>query len=152
MMEIINVRDHRSGPESAARYIHGIWGRPQNLAFYLDAVLHSSLSGNALPSFYLMLDGERVAGCCALLTNDLISRQDLWPWLACLYVEPDYRGRALGATLLEHGAREAKRMGYGALYLTTDHDGYYEKYGWSRMEDGYNLFGERSRIYWLELN
>lgn len=43
-------------------------------------------------------------------------------------------------------------MGYGALYLTTDHDGYYEKYGWSRMEDGYNLFGERSRIYWLELN
>jgi len=39
-----------------------------------------------------MLDGERVAGCCALLTNDLISRQDLWPWLACLYVEPDYRG------------------------------------------------------------
>ena len=93
-----------------------------------------------------------MAGCCALLTNDLISRQDLWPWLACLYVEPDYRGRALGATLLEHGATEAKRMGYGTLYLTTDHDGYYEKYGWSRMEDGYNLFGERSHIYWLELN
>lgn len=151
-MKIINVHDHQPGLEAAAGYIHGIWGRPQNLAFYLDAVLHSSLTEKALPRFYLLLEGARVAGCCALLTNDLISRQDLWPWLACLYVEPEYRGRALGATLLEHGAREAGKMGYGRLYLNTDHAAYYEKYGWVRMEDGYNLFGERGRIYWLDLN
>lgn len=152
MEKIINVRDHEPGIAAAASYIHGIWGRPENLDFYLDAVLHSSLGKKSLPRFYLLLDGTQVAGCYALLTNDLISRQDLWPWLACLWVEPAYRGRALGAKLLAHGAAEAGRMGCGRLYLTTDHDGYYEKYGWTRMEDGVNLFGEHGRIYWLNLN
>lgn len=147
MEQIINVRDYKPGLEPAARYIHAKWGRPRNFAFYLDCVVHSSLSEQALPRFYLMLEGDLVIGCYALLTNDLISRQDLLPWLACLYVEEPHRGEALGARLLAHGSAEARRLGFEKVYLTTDHDGYYEKYGWVRMEDGFNLFGERGRIY-----
>lgn len=151
METIINVRDYPQGVEAAARYIHAIWGRKENFAFYYDAVLDSSLSDNALPRFYLMLAEEAVIGCYALLTNDLISRQDLLPWLACLYVDKAYRGNALGSKLLAHGIEEARRLGFGRVYLTTDHDGYYEKYGWIRMEDGFNLFGEQGRIYFHPL-
>lgn len=151
MAQIINVRDHKPGLEAAASYIHGKWGRPQNFDFYLDCVVHSSLSEQALPRFYLMVEGDLVIGCYALLTNDLISRQDLLPWLACLYVEKPCRGRALGGRLLEHGVSEARRLGFEKVYLTTNHDGYYEKYGWVRMEDGFNLFGERGRIYFFDL-
>ncbi|HPS38258.1 MAG TPA: GNAT family N-acetyltransferase [Candidatus Cloacimonadota bacterium] len=136
------------GIEAAAKYIHNIWGRKENFCFYYDAIVHASLTDTALPRFYLMLEDDVVIGCYALLINDLISRQDLYPWLACLFIEPSHRGKALGSKLLEHGLKEAARIGYKKVFLTTDHDGYYEKYGWTRMEDGYNLFGEKGRIYW----
>jgi N-acetylglutamate synthase-like GNAT family acetyltransferase len=94
----------------------------------------------------LLLKENDIVGCYALLTNDLISRQDLFPWLGCLFVEPSERGRELGKLLLEHGIREAKQFGFDRVYLTTDHDGYYEKYGWTRMEDGFDF------IYLYSLN
>lgn len=149
METIINVREYKPGIEAAARYFHSQWGRPENFAFYLDSIANSSPDPLSLPRFYLMLEQGLVIGCYALLTNDLISRQDLLPWLACLYVEPGCRGRELGSRLLAHGVDEARRMGHSRVYLTTDHDGYYEKYGWTRMEEGYNLFGERGRIYFI---
>jgi len=148
LTSIINVTDYQPGIKAAATYIHGIWGRAENFDFYLDAIVHSSITPTALPRFYLMLEDEQAVGCYALLTNDLVSRQDLWPWLACLWVDPSRRGRKLGGLLLEHGRSEARRLGYPKLYLTTDHDGYYERYGWTRMEDAFNLFGERGRVYW----
>ena len=43
--------------------------------------------------------------------------------------------------------REAGHAGFPRLYLTTDHDGYYEKYGWKRIEDGYDRDGAACRIY-----
>jgi GNAT superfamily N-acetyltransferase len=147
MYRIVNVKEYSGGIEPAVDYIHSKWGRKENHTFYRDAILHSSPEGKALPRFYLLLKDDEIAGCYALLTNDLISRQDLFPWLGCLYVEASERGQELGKLLLEHGISEAKRFGFDKVYLTTDHDGYYEKYGWTRMEDGYDLGGNPGRIY-----
>ncbi len=144
---IVNVWDYSGGLETATRYIHAKWGRQENYPFYLDCLLHSSKTSEALPRFYLLLKGSGIVGCYALLTNDLISRQDLLPWLGCLFVEESERGNHLGSLLLQHGREEAARLGYKALYLTTDHAGYYEKYGWTRIEDGYDLQGASGRIY-----
>ncbi|MDD2331295.1 MAG: GNAT family N-acetyltransferase [Candidatus Cloacimonetes bacterium] len=151
-MIIINVWDYSPGIEAASRYIHSLWGREENYNFYHDAISHSANDENALPRFYLMMDEDKICGCYALLTNDLISRQDLLPWLACLYIEPEFRGRKLGSVLLNHGVQEADRLGYKKVYLTTDHDSYYERYGWQRMEDGFNLFGEQGRIYFYTID
>ena len=141
---ILDVHDYPGGLEAAARYIHSKWGRPQNYPFYLDAITHS---GKGLPQFFLLLDGSTILGCGALLTNDFVSRHDLWPWYGCHYIEPEHRGNGLGKLLLEHGIQLAKTLGYGYVYLSTDHDGYYEKYDWERIEDGFDPSGERTRIY-----
>ena len=99
----------------------------------------------------LLKDNETI-GCSALITNDFISRHDLYPWVACLFVEKKERGHEYGKLLLEHAEQEAKNMCFSAVYLTTDHDGYYEKYGWQRIEDGIDLFsGEPSCIYKRQL-
>jgi hypothetical protein len=79
MPEIVNVRDFIGGIEAAARFIHGIWGKPANFPFYLDAVRHSSEPGKPLPMFFLMLEENNVIGCYGLITNDFISRHDLGP-------------------------------------------------------------------------
>ena len=102
MVEIINAKKCKNRIEEAVKYIHGIWGNKSNFLFYKDAIKNSSLPGKPLPRFYLMLEKEKIIGCYALLTNDLISRQDLWPWLGCLFVEKEYRGNQLGFMLMEH--------------------------------------------------
>ncbi|AZN40993.1 GNAT family N-acetyltransferase [Paenibacillus albus] len=78
--------------ERAIHYIWTQWGTEHNLDFYRDCIEHS-LTGEAdLPKFHVAIEADRFVGMCALLRNDLISRQDLCPWLACLFVDPDYRG------------------------------------------------------------
>lgn len=42
---------------------------------------------------------------------------------------------------------DAKNAGFIAVYLCTDHIGYYEKYGFEYIGDGYHPWKEISRIY-----
>ncbi len=94
-----------------------------------------------------MLNGDEIVGCFALITNDFINRLYLLPWFACLYVEPKHRGKKLSSLILDHARKEAETAGYHEIFLTTDHDDFYEKFGWTRIDDGYDLSGEISKIY-----
>jgi N-acetylglutamate synthase-like GNAT family acetyltransferase len=151
LIEIVNVKEYPGGIEEAVRYIHGKWGSAENYDFYYDAVLHSSEPGKALPKFFLLLKDGRITGCYGLITNDFVSRHDLYPWFACLYVEEEERGQQLGRLMMEHAAKEAGESGFSMMYLVTDHEGYYEKYGWRRIEDGYDHKGTSARIYEMAL-
>ena len=144
---IINVKDFSSGLNRAVEYIHNKWGNKNNYPFYYDEISNSSGDANRLPKFFLMLRQSEIIGCYALLVNDLISRQDLLPWFACLFIEEHCRGQRLSNKMFAHAKNEILKMGYSQVYLTTDHDGFYEKFGWTRIEDGYNFLGTKSRIY-----
>ncbi|WP_425449081.1 GNAT family N-acetyltransferase [Dethiothermospora halolimnae] len=147
MLEIKSVKDNGVNIKGAINYIHGAWGSEDSYKFYSDAIKHSSKDGKSLPQFYVMLKDNKIIGCAGLIVNDFISRHDLYPWLACLFVEEEERGKNYGKLLLEYGEKQAKKAGFENVYLTTTHDGYYEKYGWERIEDGYDPGGEASRIY-----
>jgi len=49
--------------------------------------------------------------------------------------------------MMKHVESEARIAGFNHVYLTTELDGYYEKYGWTRIEDGYEITGEPTKIY-----
>ncbi len=148
MIEVVNVKDYHGSLVEAAQYFSDVWGGSSNQRFYYDAMLHSYHGDDkGIPRFYLMLKNHRIIGCYALIINDFISRHDLTPWLAALYIDEAHRGQALGSRLLAHGLREARRSGYNTVYLTTDHDSYYEQYGWTRLQDGCEPSGAPTRIY-----
>jgi GNAT superfamily N-acetyltransferase len=147
MIAIVNVQEFSGGIDPCARYIHAKWGDVGNYPFYYDAIVHSSGPGKQLPRFYVLVKDNALIGCYALLTNDLISRQDLYPWFACLFVEENERGHQYGKLMLAHAEQEAANGGFSMIYLNTSHDGYYEKYGWQRIEDGYYINGSKLRIY-----
>lgn len=146
MIEIINVHDYSGGLEQAAVYFNQAWSGISK-TFYLDAIVHSSRPGQPLPRFYLLLRDGKPIGCYGLVTNDFISRHDLYPWFAALFIEESERGQQLGSLLLEHAGKEAEKAGFATIYLTTDHHGYYEKYGWNQIENGYERDGTPARIY-----
>ncbi|MFD1020999.1 GNAT family N-acetyltransferase [Thalassobacillus hwangdonensis] len=146
-MEIKALHEVPERFDEAVDVFWGEWGGEDNYAFYRDCMEHSSTTSADLPRFYLALDGEKIVGTYALLRNDLNSRQDLCPWLACLYIDPAYRGKGLGAKLLEDGLNRTNEKGYDTLYLTTDLEGYYEKYGWKHTTDAIGLGGGSIKVY-----
>lgn len=144
-IRIIAVRDNPKYVDRAADYFAAKWGVAR--CIYLDSIGTSMSTNSHLPRWYLMLKDDEIIGSYGLITNDFNSRQDLWPWLAALYIEESERGSGLGARLLAHGVQEAARLGFETVYLFTDHIGYYEKYGWTYIGSGYGVDGEESRVY-----
>lgn len=86
-MEIVNVVHRPDLLEKAVHVFWNQWGNESNFKLYEDAIRKSLKTESDLPLFYIMAHQEHIIGTYALLRNDMNSRQDLCPWLACLYVK-----------------------------------------------------------------
>ena len=150
-MEIISVREKPEWTDRAIAYFQKRWASENSAMVYDDCIRHCLNTASPLPQWYLLVEGETVAGCAGLITNDFISRMDLYPWLCALYIEPEYRGHAYGSLLIEKGKQDARAGGFPKLYLCSDHVGYYEHYGFCRIGTGYHPWGETSGIFAADL-
>ncbi|MDL2218101.1 GNAT family N-acetyltransferase [Christensenellaceae bacterium OttesenSCG-928-M15] len=150
-MRIVSVREEPAFEQRAIAYFQSKWATPDSRMVYEDCIHHCLTAKNPLPEWYLLLDGNEIIGCTGLVTNDFISRMDLYPWLVALYIEEAHRGHAYATLLIDRVKADTKNMGYPCLYLSTDHIGYYERYGWRYIGTGYHPWGENSRIYEIAL-
>jgi GNAT superfamily N-acetyltransferase len=150
-MNLISVREKPEYKDMAIQYFQSIWGSESSNRVYEDCITHCIDAVAPLPQWYLLLDDDKIIGCAGLITNDFISRMDLYPWVCALYIEKEYRGNEYGALLLEKAKEDTKKGGFSKLYLCSDHVGYYEKYGFSKIGTGYHPWGESSGIFEIEL-
>lgn len=146
-MNIISVKESPKHKDKAIKYFQNKWAREDSLMVYEDCIANCITTTNPLPQWYLLENNGDIIGCAGLITNDFISRMDLYPWVCALYIEKEYRGNAYGSLLLDKAKEDAKKGGFSNLYLCTDHVGYYEKYGFTYVGTGYHPWGESSRIY-----
>ena len=150
-MKIINLREHSEYKDEAIAYFQEVWANEASLPLYADCINRSLATNSPLPIWYLLMDKDEIIGCAGLITNDFISAMDLWPWLAALYIEEEHRGKNHAALLIDAIKKDTKKAGFSKLYLATDHVGYYEKFNFHYIADGYHPWGESSRIYECEL-
>jgi len=109
---------------------------PQESVEQRISKLKSRSRRRGIPTTVVALLGDTLVGSASLLKHDMDSRQDLSPWIASVYVHPDYRRRGIGTRLVQHLEGEAKRLGVERLYLfTPDMRPFYEASGWSVLED-----------------
>ncbi|NNF34034.1 MAG: GNAT family N-acetyltransferase, partial [Saprospiraceae bacterium] len=127
-MNIISIREQPDYKDRAIAYFQKSW--PGVLPIiYEDCITHSIGARNSLPQWYLLLEKDRIIGSAGLITNDFISRGDLYPWVCALFIEEDHRGNGYGSVLLDRLKRDTRKLGFEYLYLSTSLLGYYEKYG-----------------------
>ncbi|ANI59636.1 GNAT superfamily N-acetyltransferase [Pseudomonas frederiksbergensis] len=83
----------------------------------------------------IALDEDRLLGGAALAAADLAHRPDLGPWLACVFVTPQARGKGLAERLIEGICAQARERGVAKIYLhTRDQSDYYARRGWTVLE------------------
>ena len=149
-MKIISVRKNPEYKDEAIAYFQQSW--PDVLPIiYEDCISHCINAKNALPQWYLLQNDDKIIGCAGLVTNDFISRGDLYPWINALFIDERYRGNEYGSLLIDHAKTDAKKAGFEYLYLCTEHIRYYEKYGFKYIGQGYHPWGGESRIYEIDL-
>lgn len=147
MLKVVSLREDASILDQAIQYIASKWASADSLPVYIDCLTHTINAQNPLPQWYLLLEEQRIIGCAGLITNDFISRMDIYPWICALFIEEDRRGNNFGQTLIQKAIEDAQASGFENVYLCTDHIGYYERLGFAYLGDGYHPWGEQSRIY-----
>ncbi|NLE45346.1 MAG: GNAT family N-acetyltransferase, partial [Chloroflexi bacterium] len=99
------------------------------------ATFQKHLLRRSVPSTFVALAGGVLLGSAAIIAYDLESRRDLSPWLACVLVAPEHRGKGIGTALVKRTVIEARDLGFPRLYLyTVDREGFYARMGWSVVE------------------
>lgn len=112
------------------------WGRlhPERSLEDWTAMLASETLRDQIPTIYVALAGETLVGTAALIEHDMSSHPELSPWLAGVYVAPEYRRRGLGSALVRQVVSMAAALGVPRLYLHTDSaQGLYTRLGWAEI-------------------
>ena len=115
--------------DSAAEWFHSKWGVPKEA--YLESMNDAILGEGAVPEWYIAcLDSGEIVGGLGVIENDFHDRLDLAPNVCAVFVEPKYRGQGIAGALLNYVYEDMKARSVSPIYLFTDHDSFYERYGW----------------------
>ena len=95
----------------------------------------------------MLVDGENLISFCTFADKDDIQPTALTPWIGWVYTFPHYRGHRCVGKLLSYAEALAKTDGINSIYISTNHNGLYEKYGYEFFEMMKDMHGEDSRVY-----
>ena len=126
---VVRLSARRDLKEKAAAWFAGKWSVPEQA--YRESIEASYTA--VVPSWYLCLDGGKIAAGLGVIANDFHERKDLTPNVCAVYTEPEYRCRGLAGRLLNYVCADMSAHGIDTLYLLTDHTGFYERYGWEYL-------------------
>ena len=144
--DVIRLTDRPEMKNEMASWFHQKWGVP--LEAYLESMDKCLTRSSAVPQWYVAVEDTRIIGGLGVIDNDFHDRKDLRPNVCAVYTEPDKRGNGVAGVLLDFVCKDMKAKGIDALYLVTDHDSFYERYGWEFFCSA-QCEGEtkRSRVY-----
>lgn len=127
-MEFIKLREHSELAAKAANWFHEKWGIP--LEAYEESIAGCIQNKEAVPQWYLVMEGDTILGGLGVIENDFHDRKDLTPNVCAVYVEENYRCHGIAGKMLEFVCKDMGEQGIHTLYLATDHTSFYERYGW----------------------
>jgi predicted N-acetyltransferase YhbS len=97
--------------------------------------LARALQTAALPLALVALSEEGEPVGAASLQVSTVTHDHLSPWLSSIVVPSCYRGQGVASALALSAVKQARRLGFGELYLFTPHnEALYARLGWQRLE------------------
>lgn len=93
--------------------------------------LRQHMGRPGIPTTLIAVEHDTVLGSASLVVNDLRTHPDLTPFLASVYVAPDYRRRGIASALVRQAMAVVQQLGIPTFYLITpDQQQLYARLGW----------------------
>ena len=122
------------------------WGAGQFLYDLLNCGTFEKAVGESSKLLLLTMNNKLVSFCTYAKKDD-IQPTDLSPWIGFVYTYPDFRGNRYFGKLLSEAEKLAIKENVFSIYVSTNHIGLYEKYGFEFMCMMNDMEGEPSRVY-----
>jgi GNAT superfamily N-acetyltransferase len=109
-----------------------------DIQWYLNVYSDSAKDPLSLPISLAAITGtdELVGVACVVSDDELPDANEPGPWVAAVFVAPEYRGMELGKQLVTEAVRRAREFGHTDVYLYTRHVAHwYETFGWERVRE-----------------
>ena len=95
----------------------------------------------------ILLEDNKLVGFISIFPTDGEERKDLSPWYATMYVKKEFRGKGYSKILNSAILEEAKKRKIKRLYLKTELNNYYEKFGAKFIE----ILSNGEKLYYIDI-
>lgn len=92
-----------------------------------------------------------IAGYCTLARKDCIPDVPFTPYIGYMFVDKKFRGRRLSGQLIKAALAYAGKLGFPRVYLVSGEKGLYEKYGFKKIDEKKDEWGNDEQIFMTEL-
>lgn len=92
-----------------------------------------------------------IAGYCTVTKGDCIPNISYTPYIGYLFVDEKYRGQRLSQKLISFAISYLQTLKFHQVYLVSNHENFYEKYGFKVIDIKIAPWGELEKIYMREI-
>ena len=96
--------------------------------------------------FAAIIDGK-IVGMASTMKTDYYPLPDIYPWVSCIFVSEEYRGRKISGELIAYANRYLKDNRFDRSYIPTEFFGLYEHYGYTYLKDIVNYGGGTDHLF-----
>ena len=136
-MEITTLVEKTSYSKDVAHMIYEefVVGTSSKMTFSDVETFFKHTQFDSFPITFIAIVDDICVGTVSIFENDYKERPHYTPWLASLYVKPEYREQKIGAQLMTYLLAHIKVLGISEIYLKTENaSDYYTKRGWTLVE------------------
>jgi GNAT superfamily N-acetyltransferase len=131
-IRIVTISENPALIPQIARWLWAEWAsrKGRTLQMVTNRLAARAAAGGPEQTFVTLDDATPLA-TASYVAADLVSRPDLTPWLASVFVDKPHRGHGHAANLVRRVEQAARAAGTEPLWLHTEHaEGLYARLGW----------------------
>lgn len=109
----------------------------ENCSWSAGPYLAKKMRNNEFIDFecpFAAIDKDEVVGFCTITKTDFKPDCEYTPWIGFVYVEENYRGKRISQGMIEKVLDYTKARGFNKVYITTEEENLYEKYGFRKID------------------
>lgn len=140
-MSDITISDLRVQPQffdTVADRIWRAWWEPRGIPIsYILWRLRENMNAESVPAAFVAHRGATFLGTASVIASDLEDLPQYTPWVAAVWVDPEFREQQIGRALVARAAGAALSQGLARVYLCAppSRRNFYLRQGWQPIEE-----------------
>ena len=143
MTEIMQLKKNTPLWKALAEYAETCsWAAGKHLAALLRDAAFAPWEG-----VFAAISQGKIVGFCTFLERDYYPENRYSPWISSIFVDESARGHRLSGQMVEAVIDHARKMGFRRVYIPSNMLGFYEAYGFEKIDTLVNYGGEIDLIF-----